>query len=125
MGDLFSDAAGERLPETAPLALRVRPATLEAFVGQRHVLGDGSALLSRCQIYELEPLALEDVETVVRRGLAELGAETTDELVELLARKAGGDARTALNTVELAWRTAEAEGTELEERHVEDAARKR
>src|ERR671938_327612 len=29
MGDLFSDAASERLPETAPLALRVRPATLE------------------------------------------------------------------------------------------------
>src|SRR5439155_24913619 len=41
-----------------------------------------SALISRTQIYELEPLALADVEIVVRRGLAELGAETTDELVE-------------------------------------------
>src|SRR5213076_2721569 len=28
-----------------------------------------AALLSRCQIYELEPLALEDLETVARRGL--------------------------------------------------------
>ena len=28
----------------APLALRLRPKTLEEFVGQRHVLGEGSAL---------------------------------------------------------------------------------
>src|SRR5216117_1272001 len=28
----------------APLALRMRPQTLDEFVGQRHVLGDGSAL---------------------------------------------------------------------------------
>src|SRR5581483_11503641 len=82
-------------------------------------------LLSRSQIYELEPLSLEEVATVVRRGLAELGGETTDELVELVARKAGGDARTALNTLELAWQTAQAEGIALAERHVEDAARKR
>src|SRR5207253_9479277 len=44
MGDLFSDAARERLPAVAPLALRLRPATLGEFVGQRHVLAEGSAL---------------------------------------------------------------------------------
>src|SRR5918999_3006745 len=44
MGDLFSDAAHERLPETAPLALRMRPTRLEDFVGQEQVLGEGSAL---------------------------------------------------------------------------------
>jgi putative ATPase len=44
MGDLFSDAAEQRLPEIAPLALRMRPQTLEEFVGQTHVLGEGSAL---------------------------------------------------------------------------------
>src|ERR687883_1729941 len=44
MGDLFEDAAGQRLPEVAPLALRLRPQTLDEFVGQRHVLGEGSAL---------------------------------------------------------------------------------
>ena len=48
-----------------------------------------------------------------------------DELTALIARKAGGDARAALNTLELAWQTAQAEGTALEERHVEDAARRR
>ena len=44
MADLFSDAAQERLGEVAPLALRLRPRTLEEFVGQKQVLGEGSAL---------------------------------------------------------------------------------
>ena len=44
MSDLFSDAAEARLPEVAPLALRLRPTRLEDFVGQRHVVGQGSAL---------------------------------------------------------------------------------
>ena len=43
----------------------------------------------------------------------------------MIARRAGGDARTALSTVELAWETAQAEGVPLEERHIDDAARKR
>src|SRR5437899_2004196 len=44
MSDLFSDAARERSAEVAPLAQRLRPVGLEEFVGQRHVLGEGSAL---------------------------------------------------------------------------------
>ena len=50
VSDLFSDAAAQRLPDTAPLALRLRPQTLDEFVGQEHVLGEGSAL--RTQIAE-------------------------------------------------------------------------
>jgi putative ATPase len=84
-----------------------------------------SALLSRCQVYELEPLTNDDLAIVVRRGAQELGAELAGELVSLIARRAGGDARAALNILELAWQTARAEGRALEERHVEDAARKR
>jgi putative ATPase len=238
MGDLFADAARKRLPEVAPLAQRLRPRSLEEFVGQEHVLGPRSALrlaieedrvgsmilygppgtgkttlarivaertgaefeelsavsasvadvrgvmtrardrlggsgtrtilfldeihrfnkaqqdallpaveeglvtligsttenpyfevnaalLSRCQVYELEPLSDAELSVVVRRGAAELGAEVPPELVELIAEKAGGDARTALNIVELAVQTAAAEGASLQERHVEDAARKR
>src|SRR5438270_11704368 len=44
MGDLFSDAAHERMPGAAPLAQRARPKTLDEFVGQQHMLGDRSAL---------------------------------------------------------------------------------
>ena len=238
MSDLFSDAARERAPSVAPLALRLRPKTLDEFLGQRHVLGErsalrlaivedrvgsmilygppgtgkttlarivagatgsefeelsavsatvadvrgvlararerlganavrtilfldeihrfnkaqqdallpaveeglvtligattenpyfevNSALLSRCQIYELEPLSPEDLETVARRGLDALDASMPEELVAEVAIRAGGDARNALNIVELAVETARAEGVAVEERHVDDAARKR
>jgi putative ATPase len=238
MSDLFSDAADQRLPEVAPLALRLRPQRLEDFVGQEHVLGKGSALrlaieedrvgsmilygppgsgkttlarivanltgaafeelsavsasvkdvretiargrerlgasgqrtilfldeihrfnkaqqdallpaveegivtligattenpyfevnsalLSRTQIYELEPLSEDELAVVVRRGADDLQAEAPDDLVELIARRAGGDARNALNILELAAQTARAEGAEVTEDHVEDAARKR
>ena len=43
----------------------------------------------------------------------------------MIALRAGGDARNALNILELSVETARAEGGELEVRHVEDAARKR
>src|SRR4029078_10573364 len=44
MADLFSDAASQRAGEVAPLAQRLRPGTLDEFVGQQHVLGEGSVL---------------------------------------------------------------------------------
>jgi putative ATPase len=44
VGDLFTEAARERQAEHAPLAVRLRPRTLDALVGQEHVLGRGSAL---------------------------------------------------------------------------------
>ena len=238
MSDLFSDAAKERLPEIAPLALRMRPESLDEFVGQEHVLGEGSALrlaieedrvrsaifygppgtgkttlarivarvtgaefeelsavsatvaqvrevlararerlgangqrtilfldeihrfnkaqqdallpgveegvitligattenpyfevnsalLSRTQVYELEPLSVAELKIVAARGAAAIGAELPEELVELIAIRAGGDARSVHNIVELAWQTAQAAGEPLSEAHVEDAARKR
>src|SRR5712671_4364595 len=44
MADLFSDAASERTGQIAPLAQRLRPTSLDEFVGQEHVLGEHSAL---------------------------------------------------------------------------------
>ncbi|HKP19534.1 MAG TPA: replication-associated recombination protein A, partial [Gaiellaceae bacterium] len=82
-----------------------------------------SALLSRCQVVELEALSEEELAEVVRRGAAALDAEVSDEIVALIAHRAGGDARTALSTVELAAQTAQ--GAAISEAHVEDAARKR
>jgi putative ATPase len=83
------------------------------------------ALLSRCTVIELEPLSVEELGQVIRRGAADLGAEVPDEITEEIASRAGGDARTALQTLELAWETATAAGEPLGADHVEDAARKR
>jgi putative ATPase len=83
------------------------------------------ALLSRCTVIELEPLSLEELRQVIDRGAAELGAQTSEEVAAEIARGAGGDARTALQTLELAWETAGAEGHDLGVEHVLDAARKR
>jgi putative ATPase len=84
-----------------------------------------AALLSRCAVVELEPLSDEEVAAVVSRGATELGIDVPDDVVEAIVRKAGGDARSALATLELSWQTARAEGAPLEARHVADAARKR
>jgi putative ATPase len=84
-----------------------------------------AALLSRCEVYELEPLAEGELATIVRRGADELEASLADALVDLIALRAGGDARTALNILELAWQTAGAHGETLAASHIEDASRKR
>jgi putative ATPase len=42
-GDAGSDGA-EELPANAPLAVRMRPRTLDEMVGQEHIVGEGSAL---------------------------------------------------------------------------------
>ncbi|HMI22588.1 MAG TPA: replication-associated recombination protein A [Gaiellaceae bacterium] len=238
MSDLFSDAAEARLSDAAPLALRLRPSSLDEFVGQEQVLGEGSALrlaidadrvgsmilygppgsgkttlarivahttgaqfeelsavsatvkdvrevlaaarerlgaegrrtilfldeihrfnkaqqdallpaveeglvtligattenpyfevnsalLSRTQIYELEPLSEEELATVVERGAAELGIDLSPDLVQLVAQRAGGDARNALNILELAAQTAMARDQVPTAEQIEDAARKR
>jgi putative ATPase len=43
-GSLFEDAAAEAEQAAAPLAVRMRPRTLDEVVGQRHLTGDGSPL---------------------------------------------------------------------------------
>jgi putative ATPase len=65
-----------------------------------------SALISRCQIYELEALDADDIASVLRRALADPERGIADpppiaeEALELLATRSGGDARTALSALE-------------------------
>src|ERR1700735_1223585 len=42
--DLFADTRKKNLARVAPLAVRMRPRTLEEFVGQQHFLGPGKLL---------------------------------------------------------------------------------
>ena len=88
-----------------------------------------SALLSRTQIYELRPLGPEQVEALLRRALSdpERGiAEpppVSDEALEMLAARSGGDARVALSALERAAERAGAE--EVDVAAIEDALQRK
>jgi putative ATPase len=76
------------------------------------------ALLSRARVFVLEPLTGADIETILRRALADterglggLDLTVDAEALALLAREADGDARRALNALEAAGALAGAGGT--------------
>jgi len=66
-------------------------------------------LQSRCRIFTLKPLSSEDIEMLLRRalsdeqrGLGKLKIELSDQALRHLAQSARGDARVALNALEMA-----------------------
>ena len=84
------------------------------------------ALLSRLRVYALQPLAVEEVETVLRRASADGIPEVTAAAIEFLAGRSEGDARRALNALELALATAAERGEErVELARAEDALQRR
>ncbi|NOZ19580.1 MAG: replication-associated recombination protein A [Planctomycetes bacterium] len=67
-----------------------------------------SPLLSRSQIFKFEPLSREDIKTIVHRaatdperGLGEYKIELRDDALDHLAEVSDGDARRALNALEV------------------------
>jgi putative ATPase len=76
-----------------------------------------SPLLSRARVYVLKALAVEDLTSLLEtalhdaeRGLGELQLEADAPALDLIARAADGDARRALNMLELAAGLLEAGG---------------
>ena len=72
------------------------------------------ALISRSSIFELRPLEKEDIKTLIKRavydkekGMGSYGAKIDEDAMEFLADVSGGDARNALNAVELGILTTE------------------
>ena len=72
------------------------------------------ALLSRSSIFELKPLEKEEIKTLLHRavydekkGMGAYGADIDDEAMEFLAEQSGGDARHALNAIELGIMTTQ------------------
>ena len=66
------------------------------------------ALISRSIIFELQPLSVEDIRTLIHRavydkdkGMGAYDAVIDEDAVDFLAELSGGDARHALNAVEL------------------------
>jgi putative ATPase len=88
-----------------------------------------SALLSRSQIYELQPLSAEQVEELLRRalsdperGLAE-PPPVEDAALEMLAQRSGGDARVALSALERAVERSRGEPVDVAA--IEDALQRK
>lgn len=72
------------------------------------------ALLSRSSIFELKPLSVEDIETLLiravndeKKGMGSYRAKLEPEALHFLSDLAGGDARAALNALELGILTTE------------------
>ena len=72
------------------------------------------ALISRSSVFELKSLDKEDIKKLLRRavyddekGMGSYRAEITEEALEFLADISGGDARNALNAIELGVLTTE------------------
>lgn len=59
------------------------------------------ALLSRCHVFVLSMLSEEDLAAILAKGFAELGLEDDEAVRGWLAQQSGGDARRALNQLEL------------------------
>ena len=90
-----------------------------------------SALLSRCQLYQLRELSADDLEALLRRALTdpERGIadppEIAEDAVELLATRSGGDARTGLSALERAVEAARAGEHPVDVATAEDALQRK
>jgi putative ATPase len=89
-----------------------------------------AALLSRCRVIVLEPLRPESLAEMMRRaladperGLGESGVEADGEALAELAQLSSGDARKALNLLELA--AADAEGGRIDAETVRRVAQRK
>ena len=75
-----------------------------------------SALLSRCRVFVLHSLSNEELVQLIRRaltspkGLGYLKVDISSEMIEKIAAFANGDARTALNVLEMAVANGEITG---------------
>ena len=77
-----------------------------------------SALLSRCKVFVLNALTADDLVSLLKRALSDprgfgtWNVTISDDLLYLIANYANGDARTALNTLEMAVLNGEGSGSE-------------
>ncbi len=62
------------------------------------------AIRSRCQIFELKPLKAEDIKEALEKAIKELkNIKIDDETLNYISTLAGGDLRSAYNTIEIAY----------------------
>lgn len=75
-----------------------------------------SALLSRCKVFVLQALSREELAELLKnaihspRGFGDQTIEISDEMLNIIANFANGDARTALNTLEMVILNGKSDG---------------
>lgn len=79
-----------------------------------------NALLSRCSLYEFHPLSKDDLIAIVRRGAETLTRNLDEEVIALIARRGGGDARSALSILEGANELASSKGKSITTEQIEE-----
>jgi putative ATPase len=85
MANLFDEAAGRRLETAAPLAQRLRPATLDGFVGQEQIVGPGRALRLAIEADRVPSLVLYGPPGTGKTTLARIVAGMTGSEFEELS----------------------------------------
>lgn len=75
--DLFDQAQAERLKKDAPLAARMRPRTLDEFIGQEHIIGPGRLLRRSIQADQLGSLIFYGPPGTGKTTLAQVIANAT------------------------------------------------
>src|ERR1700689_3303927 len=88
--DLFADSRKKNLQRVAPLAVRMRPRTLEEFAGQQHFLGEGKLLRRMLEADRLTSVIFYGPPGTGKTTLAQLIAiYTKSEFVEANAAAVG------------------------------------
>ena len=87
---LFDDQRDEALQRHAPLAARMRPRTLEEFVGQEQIVGEGRLLRRAIASDTLFSIILWGPPGSGKTTLARIVAETTNAHFELLSAVSAG-----------------------------------
>jgi putative ATPase len=88
--DLFADSFQKRLAQAAPLAVRMRPRTLDEFVGQEHFIGPGKLLRRMLEADRLQSVVFFGPPGVGKTALATIIAGMTSaEFVPLDATASG------------------------------------
>ena len=91
--DLFTHAMNDRMRSEAPLAARMRPRTLDEYIGQDHILGPGKLLRRAIEADRMFPsILLWGPPGTGKTTLAQVIANTTKSHFETLSAVMAGKA---------------------------------
>ena len=104
MKTLFDHAREKLIREEQPLAARMRPRTLEEYIGQDHILAPGRLLRRAIQADQLSSLIFYGPPGTGKTTLASVIANTTkSQFVTLNVRISGGASRASFSRMAASW----------------------